>query len=86
MSKKEPNYIADTLKIAQITSDSLLYEIEVAMRGRAAFIDNTPIEEKIFYGDVFNDIIEEGKVSEKAMSQLKVLNEQVEYYNYIQII
>jgi len=81
-----PNYIVDTLKIAHITSNSLLHEVEMAMKGREAFIDNTPIEEKIYTADIFEAIMCEGKVSAKAMSQLEVLAEQTEYVNYIQII
>jgi len=81
-----PNYIVGKLSIAQITSDSLLYEIELALKGREAFIDNTPIEEKIFLGDVFQAIIDEDKVSAKAMGQLETLNNQVVEFNYIQII
>jgi len=81
-----PNYIVDTLKIAHITSDSLLHEVELAMKGREAFIDNSPIEEKIYTADVFEVIMCEGKVSTKAMTQLEVLAEQTEFVNYIQII
>jgi len=81
-----PNYVVGDLKIAQITSDSLLYEVEQALKGREAFIDNTLLDEKIYQADVFEAIIGEDRVSKKVADQLSVLNGQTVNYNYIQII
>jgi len=80
------NYIFDTLKIVHITSDSLLHEVEMAMKGRESFRDTTDMDEKLYTADVFETIMSEGKVSDKAMSQLQDLADQTEYVHYIQII
>ena len=85
------NYIVETLKIAQITEDSLLHEVECALRGRQSFIDvELNQDEKIYTADVFEAILSEDneypKLSEKALNQLADLSVQTEYYNYIQII
>lgn len=100
----KPNYIVGNLTIAQITENSLLHEVDKALKGRETFVDaEQDMNERIYNADVFEGILsgdaelENGgaaseayynkhKLSDKAISQLEVLNDQTVNFNYIQII
>ena len=85
------NYIVETLKIAQVAENSLLHEIEKLLVGREQFTDtNKEINEKLYSGDVFENILQEkldGEItlSDKALKQLRQLVIQLTECEYIMI-
>ena len=97
-----PNYIVGKLSIAQITENSLVYEVEKALRGRETFVDaEEDMNERIYNADVFEAILGEQaeiemmnapkhqakfQLSKKAIQQLEMLNDQTVNFNYVQII
>lgn len=86
------NYVCNKLSVAQITMDSLVHDIEKALVGREAFEDTSDLNERLFQGDVFEDILGEHseigvpRLSPKAIEQIEVLIEQVQEYDYIFIL
>jgi hypothetical protein len=81
------NYIVGNLKIAQITENSLLHEVDETLKNRESFVDNEiGMSERIYSADIFSNILEDTKVSKKCRSQLNDLNNQTSEYNYVMII
>jgi len=59
-------YIVGSLTIAQITEDSLLHEVDKALRSREAFTDNeVGMNERIYNADVFDAIINDHEETKK---------------------
>ena len=81
------NYIVGNLKIAQITENSLLHEVDEALKNRESFVDNeVGMSERIYSADIFSNILGDTKVSKKARGQLNDLNNQTSESNYVMII
>ena len=81
------NYIVGNLKIAQITENSLLHEVDEALKNRESFVDNeVGMSERIYSADIFSNILKDTKVTKKARGQLNDLNNQTSESNYVMII
>ena len=96
------NYIGEEIKVAQITSGSLLPDVINSLKGREAFTDtNEEMDEKMYTADVWATILgeqieiadlEDGAYkttflkSDRVIQQLRELDKQTEQYQYIHII
>lgn len=84
------NYKFEVLKIAQIPSDFLPKEIKDELEGREAFTDtDEELEEKIYNGLVFDDILDEQKnnrtLSDATIKELEIYNRSVQKYEYFMV-
>ena len=82
------------LSMTQIRENALVYGVEKALIGREAYKDADPTNnERIYHGDVFNDILSEQEglegnkcgLDKKAIEQLELLASLITA-DYVQII
>lgn len=87
------DYVVDTLKVGQITRNSLTYGLEQELDKRKVYgkVRATLSNEIMVYGNVFDDLIVEHNKGEitldaKALAQCKDIAESVTDYQYVHII
>jgi hypothetical protein len=79
----------DTLKMIQIPRASLNKKVLNLLEGKEQFIDtDDELGEKIYSGDVFNEILSENenKLEEEVEEELLFLSDKCEFINYVQVI
>lgn len=89
--KPTVSYVVDTLKVAQITRNSLVHGLEQALKGREVYTSTKDSPEVMYYGNVFDDLWDEHntgkiKLDEKAFNQCYEIAQEVGLYQYIHLI
>ena len=79
----------DTLRMIQIPRVNLNKKVLELLEGKEQFVDcDEDLQEKIYSGDVFNEILSENenKLEEEVEEELKFLSNKCEFINYVQVI
>jgi len=79
----------DTLRMIQIPRVNLNKKVLESLEGKEQFVDcDEDLQEKIYSGDVFNEILSENenKLEEEVEEELKFLSNKCEFINYVQVI
>jgi hypothetical protein len=79
----------ETLKMIQIPRASLNKKVLNLLEGKEQFVDcDEDLQEKIYSGDVFNEILSENenKLEEEVEEELLFLSNKCEFINYVQVI
>jgi hypothetical protein len=79
----------ETLKMIQIPKVNLNKKVLELLEGKEEFVDcYEDLQEKIYSGDVFNEILVENehKLQQEVEEELLFLSNKCEFINYVQVI
>jgi len=79
----------ETLKMIQIPRVNLNKKVLELLEGKEEFVDcDEDLQEKIYSGDVFNEILVENehKLQQEVEEELLFLSNKCEFINYVQVI